>query len=203
MMAPGEMDERERQMGMLFREMAERCAREEGYEKLRGCGWDLDWSDLIDRALALRPAPSGDAREQVVRDLANDDPQTFDGYEEPTCHYCQCGYRLERGKTGHETMLQHAGDCLWIRARALSSEEAPSEGTTLNGEVRERIAVLEEALRPFAVAADTFEREYGAEMKPSTTCGIYFSALCDARRALLLSGAGGEASGVAVGEEVP
>lgn len=41
--------------------------------------------------------------------------------------------------------------------------------------------VAVEGLRPFAEAADIFEREYGHLMKPETGCNIRFDALCAAR----------------------
>lgn len=61
--------------------------------------------------------------------------------------------------------------------------EAPAQGAEPDPRDA-RIAEMEEVLRPFARAADIFEREHGARANLEVGCKIKFSDLAEARRAL-------------------
>jgi hypothetical protein len=87
----------------------------------------------------------------------------------------------KKRKAAGVAMIDDAG----LRDRVVAAL-AESELTSLKLiAASERIMRLEQALRPFAEAADVFAREYPAMLdKPGTSCGIRFDALQAAREAL-------------------
>lgn len=61
-----------------------------------------------------------DEARKLVRALAAH-PQAIAADEEPTCHFCHCGYEYKRGRT----VLLHRPDCLHLKAKSFLAATAP------------------------------------------------------------------------------
>lgn len=66
--------------------------------------------------------------QQLLQRLAELDPMTINGHENPCCFFCRAGERLDDRHEFyyepwdmmlHPTYVDHAPDCLWILARRM------------------------------------------------------------------------------------